>query len=104
MAFPSSRTCDKAARDTSSMQTWTNSQPTPRLLLWPVRSPVRWPTLSKRPSFDIDLDHVAGMLSLVAMHRDHIEGVLAVASTFDHLLEHGTLVVGGRSSRVGIHA
>ncbi len=34
------------------MQTWTNSQPTPRLLLWPVRSPVmRWPILLKRPSF-----------------------------------------------------
>src|SRR6266849_2332651 len=35
-----------------AIATWTNSQPMPRLLLWPVRSPVmRWPIRSKRPSF-----------------------------------------------------
>jgi hypothetical protein len=34
----------KATREASSMQTWRNSQPTPRLLLWPLRSPLmRWP-------------------------------------------------------------
>ena len=53
------------------MQTWTNSQPMPRLLLWPVRSPVmRWPTLSKRPSFLMSMwISLAGLLALVADHR-----------------------------------
>ena len=43
----------KATREASSMQTWTNSQPgAPRLSPWVLYSPVmRWPTLSKRPSF-----------------------------------------------------
>jgi hypothetical protein len=42
----------KAIREASSMQTWTNSHPTPRPLLWPVRSPVmRWPILLNLPSF-----------------------------------------------------
>ena len=44
----------KARREASSMQTWTNSQPMPRVLLWPVRSPV---------------NQFAGMLALVAAHR-----------------------------------
>ena len=44
--------CENATREASSMQTWTYSQPTPRPLLWPVRSPVmRWSICSKRPSF-----------------------------------------------------
>ncbi len=51
-AFSSGLIWVKAMREASSMQTWTNSQPTPRRLLWPLRSPVmRWPTRSKRPSF-----------------------------------------------------
>jgi hypothetical protein len=51
--FPSSFiTWLKAILDASSMQTWTNSQPMPRLLLSPRRSPVtRWPILLNLPSF-----------------------------------------------------
>ena len=53
------------------MQTWTNSQPTPRVLLWPLRSPVmRWPVRLNLPSFlDIDVDQLAGMFASVAAHR-----------------------------------
>jgi hypothetical protein len=47
----------KAMREASSIAMWTNSQPTPRPLLWPMRSPVmRWPTRSMR-------DHPAGPLT-----------------------------------------
>ena len=69
-AFSSSLICENATREASSIQKWMNSQPTPRLLLWPVRSPVmRWQTLSKRPSFLISIvDHVAGVGMLVAAH------------------------------------
>jgi hypothetical protein len=60
----------KATREASSMQTWRNSHPTPRLLLWPLRSPVmRWPIWSNLPSFDVDVDHLAGPLALVAAGR-----------------------------------
>src|SRR3954470_19471621 len=56
LLFSSGRICEKATREASSMQTWTNSHPTPRRLLCPVRSPVmRWPTRSKRPSFLISM-------------------------------------------------
>lgn len=52
------------------MQTWTNSQPMPRPLLWPVRSPVmRCPALETQELFDIDVNDLAWVFSLVAAFR-----------------------------------
>src|SRR5512145_2085565 len=67
----SGRIWAKAMREASSMATWTNSQPMPRLLLWPVRSPVmRWPTRSNRPSlFDVEMEEFPRPLAFVAQHR-----------------------------------
>ena len=73
-AFLSSRwayICEKAMREASSIATWTNSQPTPRLLDWPgaiagdaVANPL------KSPQFlDVDVDHVARVLTLITAHR-----------------------------------
>jgi hypothetical protein len=43
--------------------------PTPRLLLWPVRSPMMPIWLNFAELFDVDVDQLAGMLALVASHR-----------------------------------
>ena len=69
-AFSSGWISVKDSRDASSMQTCTYSQPIPRLLDWPVRSPVmRWPVRSNLPqALDIKVDHVAGMVALIAAH------------------------------------
>src|SRR6266536_4275165 len=50
------------------MATWTNSQPAPWLLQWPVRRPaMRWPMLLKRPSFLMSRWIIsAGLPALVA--------------------------------------
>ena len=69
--FSSGRVGENARCEASSMQTWTNSRPTPWLLDCPVRSPVmRCPTRSKRPSFLMSkCDQLARTLALVAPHR-----------------------------------
>ena len=69
--FSSFLTWLNAMREASSMQTWTNSQPSPLLhfhrLLWPLRWPVmRWPILS---FFDVDVDQIARVVPFVAAHR-----------------------------------
>src|SRR3954463_12387494 len=52
LAVSSGLISEKPTREWLSMQTWTKSQPAPRLLFGPLRSPVmRWPTRSKRPIF-----------------------------------------------------
>ncbi len=53
------------------METCTNSQPLPRLLLWPRRLPVmRWPILIEAAELlDVDVDQLAGPLALVAPDR-----------------------------------
>ena len=71
----------KAMREASSMQTWTNSQPTPRLLLWPVRSPVmRCPILLNLPSFLMSMwMSLARPIALVAARRlSRLEGAQPV--------------------------
>ena len=53
------------------MPTWTNSQPIPRLLLWPVSilgDAVAYP-IETAQFFDIDVDHLAGVIALIAAHR-----------------------------------
>lgn len=68
--FSSGRIWLKATRELSSMQTWTNSQPLPRELAMPVRLPVmRWPVLSKRPSFLMSMWMSPPGLVLVADRR-----------------------------------
>jgi len=81
------------------MQTWTYSQPTPRLLLWPLRSPVmRWPIWSNLPSFDVDVDHLAGPLALVAAGRfGRLQGAQLVET---QALEHAA-DGGGRDANSG---
>jgi hypothetical protein len=61
----------KAMREASSMALWTNSQPTPRLLVWPIRSPVmRWPILLELAElFCVDVDQFARPVALVPPRR-----------------------------------
>ena len=53
------------------MQTWTNSQPTPRLLLWPLRiaGDAVADALEFAELFDVDVDQFAGIFALIAAHR-----------------------------------
>ena len=50
------------------MQTWTYSQPTPRLLLWPVRSPVDAVAyvIELAELFDVEVDQLARLLALMS--------------------------------------
>jgi hypothetical protein len=57
----------KATRDASSMQTWRNSHPTPRPLLW--RCDAVADPLELAEFFDIDVDLLAGPFALVAAGR-----------------------------------
>ena len=61
----------KAMREASSMQTWTNSQPTPRrvALTSAVAGDAVADALEAAELLDVDVDQLAGMLALVAAHR-----------------------------------
>ena len=68
--FSSGRIWLKAMREASSMQTWTNSQPLPRLALaGALAGDAVADPLEAAELLDVDVDQFAGRLALVADHR-----------------------------------
>ena len=51
------------------MQTWTNSQPTPRLEDWAIAGDAVADAVEAAEFLDVDVDHVARLVVLVATHR-----------------------------------
>ena len=77
--FSSGRTWTKAMREASSRQTWTNSQPAPRLLGGTLAGDAVADLLEAADLLDVDVDQLAGAGALVAADRHGRRQVLEPA-------------------------
>jgi hypothetical protein len=65
----SGRIWEKARREASSMATWTNSQPAPRVGPCAVAGDAMADAVEATELLDVDVDQLAGMFALVATDR-----------------------------------